>query len=84
MKLGEGSAVVTVAVAAVVGILAVSRLAELATYAVIGGVIYLGRQYYTRKIDKLQTQFSDYKTQIETSKRRDEAKVWLMNRENSN
>jgi AmiR/NasT family two-component response regulator len=84
MKLGEGSAVVTVAVAAVVGILAVSRLAELVTYAVIGGVIYLGRQYYTRKIDKLQTQFSDYKAQIETSKRREEAKVWLMNRENSN
>jgi hypothetical protein len=72
---------VTVAVAAVIGILAVNRLAELGTYAVIGGVIYLGHQYYTRKIEKLQAQFSDYKLQVEASKKVNEAKVWLMNRE---
>jgi hypothetical protein len=83
MKLGEGSAVVTVAVAAVIGILAVSKIAEMATYIVIGGVIYLGHRYYSRKIDKLQTQFSDYKLQVETSAKLNEAKSWLLNRENS-
>lgn len=84
MKAGKGSAVVTVVVAAVIGILVVSKIVEMVTYLVIGSVIYLGHQYYTRKIDKLQTQFNDYKRQVETSSKINEAKVWLMNRENSN
>lgn len=84
LKLGQGSAVVTVAVAAVIGILAVSKIAEMATYIVIGGVIYLGHRYYTGKIDKLQTQFNDYKLKVETSSRQDEAKSWLLNRKISN
>ena len=83
MRLGEGSAVGTVAIAAVIGILAVSKIAEMATYLVIGGVIYLGHRHYARKIDKLQAQFNDYKIQVEKSTRISEAESWLRNRENS-
>lgn len=84
LKIGEGSAVVTVAVAAVIGIVAASKIAEMVTYLAIGGVIYLGHRYYTGKIEKLETQFNDYKRQVEASSQRDETKSWLFNRSTTN